>query len=76
MTLISSSIPAHRRGSFMSLNSCVHQVGAASATFLSGWFVTQNGLGNEMKGFADTAWLSIGFGIGAYLLGQRIKVVS
>jgi predicted MFS family arabinose efflux permease len=76
VTLISSSIPAHRRGSFMSLNSCVHQVGAASATFLSGWFVTQNGLGNEMKGFADTAWLSIAFGIGAYVLGQRIKVVS
>lgn len=76
VTLISSSIPPKRRGSFMSLNSCIHQVGAASATFLSGWFVTQSGSGNEMSGFADTAWLSIGFGIGAYILGQRIKVVS
>lgn len=76
VTLISSSIPPTRRGSFMSLNSCVHQVGAASATFLSGWFVTQTGVGTEMKGFADTAWLSIAFGIGAYFVGKRIKVVS
>ena len=76
VTMISSSIPPTRRGSFMSLNSCVHQLGAASATFLSGWFVTQGGIGTEMSGFSNTAYLSIFFGILAYFLGKRIRMIS
>ena len=77
VTMISSSIPPTRRGSFMSLNSCVYQVGAASATFLSGWFVTAaNGVTEEMSGFSDTAYFSIIFGVFAYFFGRRIRMIS
>lgn len=76
ITLISSSIPPSRRGSFMSLNSCVHQLGSASATFIAGWVVTQNPGNLEMTGFSHTAYLSMFFGVIAYILGQRIKFVS
>lgn len=76
MTLISSSVPSTRRGSFMSLNTCVHQMGAASATFLAGWVVTEGQGGRAMTGFGSSSYLSIIFGIFAYLLGRRIRMIS
>jgi predicted MFS family arabinose efflux permease len=76
MTIIQSSIPPSRRGSFMSLNSCIQQLGAASASFIGGLVITQMPLSTEMNGFADTAWISILFGIGAYFFGRMIRTVS
>jgi predicted MFS family arabinose efflux permease len=76
MTLITSSIPATRRGSFMSLNACVHQLGAATSTFVAGWVLTQTGDQTEITGFAFTAYLAIAFGLLAYFFGRRIKMVS
>ena len=76
ITMISSSVPPSRRGSFMSLNSCVHQLGSASATFLAGWVITLIPGHLEITGFSHTAYLSMGFGLVAYYLGQRIQVVS
>ena len=76
VTIISSSIPSERRGSFMSLNSCFHQLGAASATFLSGWMVSQHVGSAPMQGFSNTAYLSISFGVLAYYFGRRIRMIS
>jgi sugar phosphate permease len=76
VTIISSSIPSERRGSFMSLNSCFHQLGAASATFLSGWIVSQHVGSAPMQGFSNTAYLSISFGVLAYYFGRRIRMIS
>ena len=76
VTIISSSIPAERRGSFMSLNTCLHQLGAASATFAGGWLIEEGHAGSAMVGFANTAYLSIAFGILAYLFGKRVRMVS
>jgi predicted MFS family arabinose efflux permease len=76
MTLISSSIPPSRRGSFMSLNSCVYQLGSALATFIGGIVITQMPGQVELIGFSHTAYLSIVFGFGAYFAGQRIRIVS
>ncbi len=76
MTLISSSVPSARRGSFMSLNTCIHQLGAASATFLAGWVVTEGQGGRAMTGFGTSSYLSILFGVFAYLLGRRIRMIS
>jgi predicted MFS family arabinose efflux permease len=76
MTMISSSIPPSRRGSFMSLNSCIQQLGSASASFLGGWVVTQIPGSFELIGFANTAYLSATFGILAYFFGRRIRMIS
>ncbi len=76
MTLISSSIPPSRRGSFMSLNSCLQQLGSATASFVGGWVVTQNQGTLLMDGFASTAYLAAAFGICAYFIGQKIKLIS
>ena len=79
MTIISSSIPPSRRGSFMSLNSCLQQMGSASASFLAGCFVSQSMTAsgaNEITGFSYTAYLAIGFGLIAYGFGRRIRTVS
>ena len=76
MTIISSSIPPSRRGSFMSLNSCLQQLGAAFASFLGGIVVTQAMPGAEFQGFSHTAYIAATFGVLAYIFGQRIKTVS
>jgi predicted MFS family arabinose efflux permease len=76
MTIISSSIPPSRRGSFMSLNSCLQQMGAAVASFIGGFVVTLSMPGAEFQGFSHTAYIAATFGIFAYILGQRIKIVS
>jgi predicted MFS family arabinose efflux permease len=76
MTIISSSIPPSRRGSFMSLNSCIHQLGSSFATFLGGWMITQTHETAQLVGFSQTAYLSIAFGLIAYYFGQRIRMVS
>jgi predicted MFS family arabinose efflux permease len=76
VTIISSSIPAARRGSFMSLNTCIHQLGAASGTFLAGWIVTEGSTQSLMHGFSNTAYLSIAFGVLAYFQGRRIRMIS
>jgi DHA1 family inner membrane transport protein len=76
LTIINSSIPAGRRGSFASLNTCIHQLGAASATFLAGSVVTEGSARNPMQGFSNTAYLSIAFGVLAYIQGRRIRMIS
>jgi predicted MFS family arabinose efflux permease len=76
MTIISSSIPPSRRGSFMSLNSCVYQLGSSAATFIGGYVISQNPGSVELIGFSHTAYLSMFFGLAAYVVGQRIRMVS
>ena len=76
MTMISSSIPPSRRGSFLSLNSCIQQLGAASASFMGGWVVMQLPGSIEITGFSHTAYLSALFGILAYLIGKRIQMIA
>jgi predicted MFS family arabinose efflux permease len=76
MTIISSSIPPSRRGSFMSLNSCLQQLGSACASLIGGYVVSQpNGTG-PLIGFAHTAYFAVIFGFAAYWLGRKIKTVS
>jgi len=75
MTLISSSVPNARRGSFLSLNSCVQQIGSAIASFSGGFLVTQSANGT-LVGFGTTAWFAAIFGTIAYLLGRRIRAIA
>ena len=60
----------------MSLNSCLQQLGAASASFVGGIVVTQSVPGGAFEGFSHTAYFAGFFGITAYLLGRKIKTVS
>jgi predicted MFS family arabinose efflux permease len=76
MTIISSSIPPSRRGSFLSLNSCIQQLGSASASFMGGWVVTQMPQTMELQGFSHTAYLSATFGLFAYLVGRKIRIIA
>ncbi len=76
MTIISSSIPPSRRGSFMSLNSCLQQLGAAAASFIGGMVVTQASPGTQFLGFENTAYFAAAFGLLAYLVGRNVKTIS
>ncbi len=76
MTMVTSSVPGHRRGGFLSLNSCIQQIGSGFASFLGGWVVTSQGPSSPFVGFENTAYLSIVFGLGAYYFGRRIKTVA
>ena len=76
MTIISSSIPPERRGSFMSLNSCLQQLGAASASFIGGFVVSQPMTGGVLVGFSNTAYFAGFFGLIAYFIGKNVKTVS
>jgi hypothetical protein len=51
-------------------------MGAASATFIAGWVVTEGQSGKAMTGFGSSSYLSILFGVFAYLLGRRIRMIS
>ena len=76
MTIISSSIPASRRGSFMSLNASLQQFGSALAALVGGWVVTSSPTSHELLGFSHTAYLSGAFGLMAYFYGRRINSIS
>jgi predicted MFS family arabinose efflux permease len=76
MTIISSSVPPSRRGSFMSLNSCLQQLGSATASLISGYLVTQSTIGTPLNGFSHTAYFALVFGLLAYWIGRSIKTVS
>lgn len=95
MTIITSCVPPERRGSYMSLNSSLQQMGSATASLLGGFVVslverveysehsvhthTAQSLTqhlNQLTGFADTAYLAIFFGLLAYWVGRRVKMVS
>ncbi len=74
--MVSQSVTAHTRGSFMSLNSCVQQIGTGLASLTSGW-VTYNDASGKIHGYPILGYISIGVialcVLFASLLNKRIE---
>jgi predicted MFS family arabinose efflux permease len=72
MSLITGSSAPAVRGSFMSLNSAVQQMGAGVATWLGGLLLTKTEQG-ELAGFPLVGVLACGFSLVSLMLAGRLR---
>lgn len=75
MALITSSVHPWQRGSFMSLNSSVQMVGAATASLLGG-LILQNSPTGELLHFNWVGWLAVLFNLIALMVVGKIKIIK
>ncbi|MEN3944075.1 MFS transporter [Prosthecobacter sp. SYSU 5D2] len=68
----SLAVPPSQRGAFMSLNSCVRDLGAGVAASLAGYIVT-TGPSGEMVNFHHIGYLAVGASALSYLIGTRVR---
>jgi MFS transporter, DHA1 family, inner membrane transport protein len=73
--LLSSAVPPHKRGSFLSINSAVTQISSATAANLAGWIII-DGPNHEILHYDIVGWVSIAFIALALWFGSMIKPVS
>lgn len=74
MALISGSVAPRLRGSFLSFNGSVQQLGAGAASFASGLLVAR-GVDGTLSGFDRAGWCAVAATIVAIVLALRIRVV-
>ncbi len=75
MALVTSSVDAARRGSFMSVNSSVQQLGSSLAVGISG-IILENAASGRILNFDRVGWVAIVATIISIPLAARIKQVS
>lgn len=68
----SLAVPASQRGAFMSLNTCVRDLGGGVAASLAGLIVTTAPTG-EMLHYNQIGYLAVGASVISYLLGRRVR---
>jgi MFS family permease len=75
--MISNVVIAEQRGSFMTFNSSVQQLGTALASFLAGFIVTKDNAGRlqryEWVGYLSILVLLLGLLLGRYLFSGMDK---
>lgn len=75
--MISQVVKSGQRGSFLSFNSSVQQLGTALASLVAGFIVTQNSKGQlhhyERVGYLSVGVLLLGFFLGRFLFGDLDK---
>jgi len=71
-TAITGAIPPHIRGSFMSFNSCVQQLGTATASLVAGHIVTAQASG-PIEHYGLTGWISAGISICTIFIISRLQ---
>ena len=74
MALVTGSVSPRLRGSFMSFNASVQQLGSGVATFVGGLIIGRAADGT-LTGYDRAGWLSAGFTLLAVWLAWRIQVV-
>lgn len=74
MALVTGSVAPRLRGSFMSFNGAVQQLGAGAASFAAGLIVGRDG-GGALTGFDWTGWCAVAATLLAIALALRIRVV-
>jgi predicted MFS family arabinose efflux permease len=74
MALVTGSVSPRLRGSFMSFNASVQQLGSGAATFAAGLVIGRAADG-RLTGYDWIGWLSAGFTLLAVWLAWRIHVV-
>jgi predicted MFS family arabinose efflux permease len=72
MAMITSSVEPEHRGGFMSVNSAVAHVCAASAATMAGW-VIRDGVDHRLAGFGLVGWIYLGWAIIALWLASRLR---
>jgi predicted MFS family arabinose efflux permease len=72
MTMITSVVPSHRRGTFMSLVSCVQQVFAGVAAYWAGVLISETVTG-ELVGFDMVGYLAVVINFAALALGMGLE---
>jgi MFS family permease len=75
MTLVTSSVPPRRRGSFMSLNSSFQQLTAGFAAYLAGHIVSKN-ISGEIVHYNRVGYVAMCASLGCILIALRIKPFS
>ncbi|MES3036908.1 MAG: MFS transporter [Bdellovibrionota bacterium] len=75
MALVSASVPATHRGSFMSLTSCVQQLGSASASYAVGLFIVTDKTGHLLN-YEFAGYLATFFSFCALFLVYRITAIK
>jgi predicted MFS family arabinose efflux permease len=73
--IIVSSVSARQRGGFMSINTCVQQLGAGIAAFVAGTIVTQLPSG-ELQHYDWVGYWAMAMAIFAIYLASRVKTVD
>lgn len=73
--IIISSVSARQRGGFMSINTCVQQLGAGIAAFVAGTIVTQLPSG-QLQHYDWVGYWAIAMAIVAVYLSSRVKTVD
>jgi predicted MFS family arabinose efflux permease len=74
MALVTGSVAPRLRGSFMSFNGAVQQLGAGVASFAAGLLVGRESSG-ALTGFDWAGWCAVAATLVAILLALRIRVV-
>lgn len=69
--MLSNVVPAAQRGSFMSFNSSVQQLGTSTASFVAGMVVT-TGLDGKLVHYGWLGWLSVAVLLVCLAVGMKI----
>jgi len=75
MALVSGSAEPRVRGSFMSLNASIQQLGAGVAALVAGSLVGKAADGT-LSGVGNVGWLAAAFTVVSVALAYRIRVVD
>jgi len=74
MALVTGSVSPRLRGSFLSFNGAVQQLGAGAASFASGLIVGRDA-GGALTGFDRAGWWAVAATLAAIALAMRIRIV-
>lgn len=75
MAMITSSVPAKNRGSFMTINSSVQQLAAGAAALLSGFIVIENPSGRLLH-YPVVGYIAIASSLCCIWIASRLKPVT
>lgn len=75
-TMISGLVEPKFRGTFMSLQSSINQLGTATASVIGGMMITQNPQTKEILGFVLLGYLAVFMTIMAIFLARSVKITA
>lgn len=74
--IITSSMPARLRGSFMSLNSSVRDLASGGASLLGGHIIVKDMATGKLLHYPTLGWIAIAVSLLSIFLASRVKAVS
>jgi len=77
-TMVTSSVPANERGSFMSINTSFRELAGAAGTLIAGSIVVNTGTAENAfyEQYEIVGYIAIAASLVALVIGQTIKVVD